>query len=639
MLSVRNVFIFFKFLVFIAALLPFYFLLKVIFFFWNSSLFSLLNVKRDLWDILIFSFQTDIASIILINFIVIFLMMGAILQPGRKRVIFLKIAYWWAIVINSLGFALNILDIGYFKFNKERSTTGLLSVFTGSLSSARSIISIYWPLFILFLIVVILLALLLKSFFKTFLITNQLNIKQEFVSGLLTVSFLFIMVRGWHNGLLIPATPLLKVSPANLPLAQNSIHNFLYSIVRTQNQLQKKDYFTPQQISAILTTDRVMGGEANKMIKKNVIIFILESFSRDYFQPGNPYRAITPFFDSLMSSSTYYPNAFANGATSNQGIVSILAGLPPFIDEPFYYSTYANTKMVTIGDIFKKKGYNTNFFMGAGEDHFGFGKFCKMIGIDHYYGRKAFNDDRYYDGNWGIFDEPFLQFGIRELNKRSTPFFSVFFTISSHPPFTIPEKYKLKFNYPGQSPAQHSISYVDYAFRQFFDSCKNTSWFKNTLFVFSADHWLGPDDGAIWSPVFSSAIPIFIFDPANPVGKVDSIIAGQVDVIPTVLDKLNYSGQYTGFGRSLLDTTFTNRYVVNRMNSIHQVITDRFVLGYNEPLEKVEYLYSYSGDPELKRNLADNPDYRGEKEALKTTIRANIQQYNNSLLRRSLYSE
>ena len=208
MLSVRNVFIFFKFLVFIAALLPFYFLLKVIFFFWNSSLFSLLNVKRDLWDILIFSFQTDIASIILINFIVIFLMMGAILQPGRKRVIFLKIAYWWAIVINSLGFALNILDIGYFKFNKERSTTGLLSVFTGSLSSARSIISIYWPLFILFLIVVILLALLLKSFFKTFLITNQLNIKQEFVSGLLTVSFLFIMVRGWHNGLLIPATPL-----------------------------------------------------------------------------------------------------------------------------------------------------------------------------------------------------------------------------------------------------------------------------------------------------------------------------------------------------------------------------------------------------------------------------------------------
>ncbi len=75
------------------------------------------------------------------------------------------------------------------------------------------------------------------------------------------------------------------------------------------------------------------------------------------------------------------------------------------------------------------------------------------------------------------------------------------------------------------------------------------------------------------------------------------------------------------------------------MNSIHQIITDRFVLGYNEPLEKVQYLYCYPEDPGLKRNLADDPEYSGEKEALQNIIRANIQQYNNSLLRRSLFSE
>lgn len=551
----------------------------------------------------------------------------------------MRVAYLGAILINALGFAINILDIGYFRYNKERSAIGLLAVITDSLSFVPGIVTIYWPLIVLFLILVALLIFVLKLFFKRLLVMHPLSPVQELLSALLSVPILFIMVRGWHNGPLIPATPLLKVSATNLPLAQNSVHNFLYSVVRTQKQLDKKDYFTPGQIASLITTDRVMGEKANRMVKKNVIIFILESFSRDYFQPGNPYRATTPFFDSLMSRSTYYPNAFANGATSNQGIVAILQGLPSFIDEPFYYSTYANTKMETTGSIFKKNGYDTNFFMGAGEDHFGFGKFCKMIGIDHYYGRKAFNDDRYYDGNWGIFDEPFLQFGIRELNQKHTPFFSVFFTISSHPPFTIPKKYKEKFNYPGQSPAQHSISYVDYAFRQFFDSCKNTPWFKNTLFVFSADHWLGPDDGAIWSPVFSSAIPIFIFDPADPAGKVDPVVAGQVDIIPTVLDKLNYSGYYTGFGRSLLDTTFTNRYVVNRMNAVHQVITDQFVLGYNEPLEKLQYLYHYATDPLLKHNLANDPAHETEKERLQHIIKANIQQYNNSLLKRSLYSK
>lgn len=95
---------------------------------------------------------------------------------------------------------------------------------------------------------------------------------------------------------------------------------------------------------------------------------------------------------------------------------------------------------------------------------------------------------------------------------------------------------------------------------------------------------------------------LFLILPTLP-GKVDPVVARQVDIIPKVLDKLNYSGYYTGFGRSLLDTTFTNRYVVNRMNAVHQVITDQFVLGYNEPLEKLQYLYHYATDSLLKHNL------------------------------------
>jgi len=47
-------------------------------------------------------------------------------------------------------------------------------------------------------------------------------------------------------------------------------------------------------------------------------------------------KANTPFFDSLIARSIYFPNAYANGYSSNQGIVSILAGLPSFLDEPFF---------------------------------------------------------------------------------------------------------------------------------------------------------------------------------------------------------------------------------------------------------------------------------------------------------------
>lgn len=622
-------------LTFVVALVPFYFLLRLVFYLWNMHSFQL--TFSSFWDILWYSFQMDLASVTLSNLPVFFLLFVSMFLRSRVRLIIIKVAFALAIMLNAAGFVLNIIDIGYFPFNRERSTLGLLSVFGDSLSSIPSIFSIYWPLLVLFLVCVTGFIFLIRFFFRGRWISGERRFRKELLSWALTIPVLLIMVRGIHSGPLIPATPLLSVSSVNLPLVQNSIHNFLYSLVRSQMQLRKKAYFTQKQLTDLVACESNLEGKGRLMQKKNVVIFILESFSRDYLQDGNPYRAHTPFLDSLVKISSHYPNAFANGFTSNQGIVAILSGLPAFLDEPFYYSVYANTKMTAVGDIFKKEGYNTNFFMGAGEDHFGFGKYCRMTGIENYYSRKDFNDDSQYDGNWGIFDEPFLQFGIRKLNQERNPFFSVFFTLSSHPPFTIPGKYKDKLSDPDPSAAQRSISYVDFALARFFDASKDTPWFGNTLFIFCADHWLSPDENAGFSQVHSSAIPILIFDPADPVGKVDSTLMGQVDIIPTLLEKLNYSGVYTGFGRSMLNGSVKNRYVVNRLGGIHQVITDTMVLGYSEPLEKIQYIYNYSVDPRLENNLADDPLYAGEKAFLLKTMRANIQLYNNSLLKRDLF--
>ena len=190
----------------------------------------------------------------------------------------------------------------------------------------------------------------------------------------------------------------------------------------------------------------VLSGEG-AMKKKNVVIFILESISRGYLLPGDPQKAVSPFFDSIISQSIFFPNGFANGFNSNQGIVSILGGLPAFLDEPFYYSVYANTPLHGIGNILEEKGYSTNFFMGAKRDHFGFEKIGRMAGIEEFYWRDQFNDENAFDGNWGIFDEPFLQYGADILSKKKEPFFAVFFKISSHPPFTIPASHKQDFSF------------------------------------------------------------------------------------------------------------------------------------------------------------------------------------------------
>ena len=304
-----------------------------------------------------------------------------------------------------------------------------------------------------------------------------------------------------------------------------------------------------------------------------------------------------------------------------------------FIDEPYFYSAYNNTSFQTIGNIFKNKGYNTNFFLGAGEDHFGFSKWATMVGIDNHYNRITYNNDADYDGNWGIFDEPFFQYAAAVHNQKQQPFFSVLYNISSHPPFTIPAHLKQQFQQPGKSPAQKAISYVDYSFKRFFETAKTTDWYKNTVFVFVADHWFSPTDTTPYSYTGSSAIPIFIFDPAHNIHTSIPTLASQVDVVPTLLDWLHYSGVYTGFGKSLLRRNNTPNYVLSYTGQLLQIITDDWVLGYNEQQEKSVYLYAYKTDSACKKNLIHQEQYKVHQLQLEKLVKANIQQYNNALLR------
>lgn len=611
-----------------------HFVLRLIFFWWNRALFNSTSMHQDMWSIFLYGFRIDIASVALLNVPAIFLLMlGSYANKTQKW--FSRTAFVFALFANIAGAALNIFDTGYFRFSKERATIGLLAVIQDSVSFIPTITREYFLLILLFFIFGLVVFKIIQRSFSGISLLYEIKKSRLILVHVAFITLLFFAIRGVRESPIIPVTPLLSVHPVNLPLAQNGVHTFMYSVIRKQQQLSYKSYFSSGECNQIASTGRGATQSSDTMQKKNVVIFILESFSAEYLENGNRYRATTPFFDSLLSKSLYYPNAHANAFSSNQGIVAVLAGLPNFIDEPFYYSSYANTRMKGVGDIFRESGYVTNFFMGAGDDHFGFGKFCKMSGIEHYYGRKDFDNDHEYDGNWGIFDEPFLQFGLKKLNQMSKPFFSVFFTISSHPPFTIPRNLKKRFDFSGQTASMKSIAYVDYAFRSFFDSARTENWFNNTLFLFCADHWLVQDDEA-WSLTKSSAIPIFIFDPSHPYGRIDSGIASQIDVLPTLYDILKYHGPYTSMGRSLVESSANGRYAVNRVSGIYQVIADEWVLGYNGQTEKSQYLYQYKKDAELKNNLVSQIRYARQRIALERIIKANIQQYNNALLNRNL---
>jgi phosphoglycerol transferase MdoB-like AlkP superfamily enzyme len=304
------------------------------------------------------------------------------------------------------------------------------------------------------------------------------------------------------------------------------------------------------------------------------------------------------------------------------------------LDEPYYQSVYNGDKIRGLGTVLKEQGYSTHFFYGASVDHFGFGKFCKMMGIDQQHTRNDFNDERYYDGNWGIFDHRFLPFAGRILQKEDTPFLAVLFNISSHPPFTVPAGIGSVTNVPGQKKYQQAVTYVDYSLRLFFDQIKNTTWYNNTLFVFCADHSL---ISAITSPFSihkAVRIPLFIYDPQDPVQRNIKGIVQQVDVVPTILDRLAYSGPFLSFGHSIYDSS-ASRYAMCKFHGL-QLIDSTYLFRFDAAADEPVCLYSIH-DTAMKNNLLNRREYSPDQNRLLWYSKAVIQRYNNGLIQNKLY--
>lgn len=544
-------------------------------------------------------------------------------------------------VLNIPLLAVNFIDLAYYRFNLRRSTVDLFLVISDSLSALGAFWAQYWYLFLIFVATMIGLMWIMMKIVRmksgsTKSWRENYYILRNALPGIVFLLIMGLLARGVGNRPILPSTPLLYIPAQYLPLVSNSTITLFYSLLKRQTRLPVKNYFSDQELDTLFTIRRQY---AHKLPfeKKNIVFFILESFSREYVDKTDPRVAKTPFLDSLMAESVVCTNAFANGRESNKGIVGLLAGIPPFLDEPFFYSNYNNNRLRGLGTILKEEGYSSNFFMGAAYDHFGFAKFLQMIGIDNYYSEKDYGRREHHDGNWGIYDHYFLPYAGRVMNEKQNPFLAVIFTISTHYPFKLPDTLKARFSIPGQHPTQNSISYLDYSLALFFEQIKQASWYKNSLFVFAADHnvaWHYREKAALYR---NFEIPIFFHMPHSGVQKEISMPVQQFDIVPTILDLLHYGKPFMSFGYSIYDTV-SQRVVVNNTHNVYQALDSSWLMGYDEREEKPVYFYNYRTDPELNNNLlADSSFPRKEATQLDKHLKAVLQRFNNSLIRDQLY--
>lgn len=591
---------------------------NILFYTFNFNYFERINVQNIIGSILF-----DFATISYIT--LIFLIAHAIPGNFKYRSVYqitLKITFF---VINLLFITTNLVDIIYFRFTGRRSSFNMITakgMEKEVLGLFFSFITEFWYIALLFIILSILFWISIPDFknrteIRTF--TKQKFFKQSFYL-LTSVLLLLIIGRGGFQ-----KKPLRIVDAAKYSSINNTalILNTPFCILKTitkKDDIEKVHYFDKKQLDSIYTP--IVSIQPKTIsTKKNVIIIILESFGNE-----NISKKQTPFLDSLITKSYYFKNGFANGKVSIDAVPSIISSIPSLMNNPFIISSYSLNKTNSLPKILKKEGYNTSFFHGAFNGSQNFDQYSKVAGFEKYYGKDEYIGPEAFDGKWGIYDEEFLQFFASKLSTFKEPFFSSIFTISSHNPYKIPEKYKGKFP-KGTTIIQESIAYTDYSLKLFFENAKKQKWYNNTLFVISADHTSSSGELEIDKTIIGKFhIPILFFDPGNPnFSGVNEKNFQQIDIMPSVIDYLGLNTDLICFGKSYFSK---ENYVVFYLQGIYHCVKDDYYLAFAN--NEVIGLYNWKKDPLLKNNLQT-------KNTIKTIeilnfLKAYIQNFNERVI-------
>lgn len=582
----------------------------------------------------------DTSAILYTNMLYIVMMLFPL--SFKETAVYHRICKWLFVVVNTLALIINLCDSVYFPYTLRRTTTSVFREF----DNENNLGGIFFTELLrhwYFILLVVIVAFLLWKFYltpRTFSRQYQ-TLKQRLVfAGVMLASLAVatpLVIGGCRGGLGTGVRPI-TINNANQYVSSPKecaiVLNTPFALLRTigKSVFVVPDYYHSQRELDAVFTPIHRPQPTHAFRKKNVVVLIVESFGREYIGAfnkdleGGRYRGYTPYTDRLIAKSLVFSHSFANGHKSIDGMPSVLCGIPMFV-EPFVLTPASMNTYTGLAGLLDKEGYETAFFHGANRGSMGFLAFANKTGFQEYYGRQdydadtRFGGDADFDTNWGIWDEPFLQYFCTKMGEMRQPFMTALFTVSSHHPFVVPEKYKNVYK-EEELPIHKCIRYTDMAIGKFFETAARQPWFKNTLFVLTSDHTNQSNHDEYKSDIGTFSAPIIIYDPSREIKPgVSDAIAQQIDIMPTVLSYLGYAKPYLSFGCDLLTTPPAETYALNYINGVYQYTKYGYVLQFDG--KQTKGLYALT-DRVMAHNLRGKLPVQAKMER---EIKAIIQQY------------
>jgi len=305
---------------------------------------------------------------------------------------------------------------------------------------------------------------------------------------------------------------------------------------------------------------------------KHIVLIFLESHSAwlSSYKIDRSNQLIGKNLEQIKKHSISFSNFFQAGSGTLDNLIKINLSIP----------TKKNFRITFPSEVFKpfpdtlprtleRQGYRSHFFYGGSLSWHRLYSRMSKLGYHQIFGESFINNVQ--KSRFGVHDGNLFEYVNQMLMQAKNPTFSFILTLSNHPPYSVPETFMSPVNSSNVPPnlkekildeenfykRMRAFTYVDQALGLFLEKAKQQSYFRETLFLITADH--AHKMNLKWKPeeyYKQRRIPLLIYAPAM-LKKTNEVIenyGSHLDILPTILSLiLDKPVEIHSWGRSLIE--------------------------------------------------------------------------------------
>lgn len=343
-------------------------------------------------------------------------------------------------------------------------------------------------------------------------------------------------------------------------------------IPEAESRANLKDFYAyPQQHDRLIFENK----------RPNIVFIILEGWSANAINSLSGIPGATPYFDKMTKEGLLFTNIYSTGGTSEIGNSSIFSGYPALPEISISMQPDKHRKLPSFNQDLKKWGYSSHYIFSGDLKYGNIGGYFMDHGFD------VVEDENDFPkglkrGKLNYYDEDLYSILIDKMDKTEGPFMHCAFTGSTHSPYDYPNRGTKKWD-GAEADFMNSMFYADKCLNDFMNESKKHSWYKNTIFIFVADH--GHPSPTVPNPNLGQWFHIPLLIIGEPLkkefrGQKITTVGSQADIVRTLLYQMEGDYQRYIWSKDLLNPACP-QFALHTINRGFGWITDKGNFSFN----------------------------------------------------------